>query len=218
MQLLKIKPVQWADDYQFNAYTTWEISIARLTENAVNLLQHCAFMHHSGIQQEIFRAAYDSSEWPENQRLPFLEGFLDGHGQWDMLKFYDVVKELLECSLVHSSHGSYDIHPLIHQWLSDKVENKAVLQAEVAQILVLAVPSGGRSRRTQDALSLKRMLYVHMQHVDKAGLSIQVAEKWAEVFRDMGNWAGELKLRELVYDENMKLYGFENQRTLVTKD
>ncbi|KAJ7675168.1 hypothetical protein B0H17DRAFT_836212, partial [Mycena rosella] len=53
IQLLNTKPVQ--SDYEWSVYTTWQISFKELSPLAVELLQLCSFIHHSGITEEIFQ-------------------------------------------------------------------------------------------------------------------------------------------------------------------
>ena len=49
--------VQQNDDYKWTVYTTWSISFRRLSAQSVRFLQLCAYLHHDGISEAIFRNA-----------------------------------------------------------------------------------------------------------------------------------------------------------------
>src|SRR6267154_5206806 len=55
--LLQEHGIQTTDDYKWTVYTTWQISFESLKAAAITFLQLCAFMHHDGISEEIFRNA-----------------------------------------------------------------------------------------------------------------------------------------------------------------
>ena len=68
-QLLNQKAVQNWYDYQYTAYTTWEVSpqIIEETSNeagqdALELLQVFSFLHHEGTLKEIFQRACHTAE------------------------------------------------------------------------------------------------------------------------------------------------------------
>jgi len=54
MKLLQEHGRQRADNYKWTVYTTWHISLEKLSSVAVTFLQLCAFMHHDGISEEVF--------------------------------------------------------------------------------------------------------------------------------------------------------------------
>ena len=49
--------VQKIDDYNGTVYTTWSISFKRLSAQSAMFLQLCAYLHHEGISEAIFRNA-----------------------------------------------------------------------------------------------------------------------------------------------------------------
>src|SRR5271154_4266439 len=49
--------VQKGDDYQGTVYTVWAISFKQLSAQAAKFLMLCAFLHHDGISEAIFRNA-----------------------------------------------------------------------------------------------------------------------------------------------------------------
>ena len=49
--------VQKLDDYKWTVYTTWTISFKRLSAQSAMFLRLCAYLHHDGISEAIFRNA-----------------------------------------------------------------------------------------------------------------------------------------------------------------
>ena len=49
--------VRTCNDYQWTVYTTWTISFKRLSAQSARFLQLCAYLHHDGITEAIFRNA-----------------------------------------------------------------------------------------------------------------------------------------------------------------
>ncbi|KAF8224414.1 hypothetical protein L208DRAFT_1410248 [Tricholoma matsutake] len=62
-------------------YTTWQISFEQLSSEAATFLQLCAFMHHDGISEEMFRKATSTTfEKVPSSATDFLHNFLGvGH-------------------------------------------------------------------------------------------------------------------------------------------
>jgi hypothetical protein len=144
-QLLERHSVQTADDYQWTAYTTWEISLKRLTSTAVMLLRVCSFMHHDGISRAIFQnaAVADCPRESLRDASRFLSNFKSENGEWSRLKFLDRTNELLSYSLlnVDTESAVYSIHPLVHAWARDRATPAERHEARkcTLQILALAV-------------------------------------------------------------------------------
>ncbi|KAJ7464144.1 P-loop containing nucleoside triphosphate hydrolase protein, partial [Mycena latifolia] len=55
IQLLNKRPPQ--SDYEWSVYTTWQMSFEKVSSQARELLQHCSFIHHDGITEELFQQA-----------------------------------------------------------------------------------------------------------------------------------------------------------------
>ena len=56
-QILKHAVFQDPDGYRRSVYATWELSFAKLGDNAKQLLQLCAFFHYKAISLDIFQDA-----------------------------------------------------------------------------------------------------------------------------------------------------------------
>jgi hypothetical protein len=46
---LQLRPAQAVDDYKWTAYTTWGMSVERLTSTTAKFLRLFTFLHHGGI-------------------------------------------------------------------------------------------------------------------------------------------------------------------------
>src|ERR1700733_13114268 len=95
-KLLREHGRQRADGYEWTVYTTWQISVEKLSSKAVTFLQLCAFMHHDGISEEIFRKATTTRMFKKapSPATDFLSNFLDADQEWDTRRFLDMTNEL----------------------------------------------------------------------------------------------------------------------------
>ncbi|KAJ6559459.1 hypothetical protein DFH09DRAFT_1484026, partial [Mycena vulgaris] len=124
-RLLKDRPAQTQDDYQWTVYTTWQISFDHLSKAAARLLELCSFLHHEGITETMFSQAvlYTSTELGEldataedlSDAREFLAHFLTPAGTWDQLCFTEVATETQGYSLMEQDlhKENYSIHPLV---------------------------------------------------------------------------------------------------------
>ncbi|KAJ6546287.1 hypothetical protein DFH09DRAFT_927396, partial [Mycena vulgaris] len=125
-RLLKDRPAQTQDDYQWTVYTTWQISFDHLSKPAARLLELCSFLHHEGITETLFSKAvlYNLTDPAGELEAPaedlsdaweFLAHFLTPAGTWDQLCFTEVTTEIQGYSLMEQDlhKESYYIHPLV---------------------------------------------------------------------------------------------------------
>ncbi|KAJ7227891.1 hypothetical protein B0H12DRAFT_978139, partial [Mycena haematopus] len=121
-RLLREKPVQSHDCYAWTVYTTWQISLDRLSPIAAMLLQHCSFLHYNGISEKIFSDAseykfYSNSPSKEElwETLEFLSHFQTPTGEWDSLQFVKAMNEVKAYSLISfdAKRKFFSIHPLV---------------------------------------------------------------------------------------------------------
>ena len=104
-KLLREHGKQRADDYKLTVYTTWQISFEKLSPEAATFLQLCAFMHHDGIFEEIFRKATTTTfVGAPSSATNFLCNFLDANRKWDTTRFLDMTNELQRYSLINFQH------------------------------------------------------------------------------------------------------------------
>jgi hypothetical protein len=119
-KILREHGKQRADDYEWTVYTTWQISFDKLSSKAATFLRICAFMHHDGISEEIFRrAAVRASKNtpssatgflrnlrnkvrkdPSGSAKNFLSNFLDVNQDWDTMRVLEVTNQLRSYSLI----------------------------------------------------------------------------------------------------------------------
>src|SRR5271154_3022805 len=105
--------IQKIDDYEWTVYTTWTISFGRLSKPAATFLELCAFMHHDGISEAIFKnaavniLAYEPSlpaSSQESDSLSAAKEFLGllrtTGGCWDPQKFLKLIIEIHSYSLI----------------------------------------------------------------------------------------------------------------------
>ena len=73
-ELLKLRPIQSSDSYQYSIYTTWEVTVRRIeaesSENAVDaiqILQTLAFLHFQLLPISLFERAWNNiRRWQES--------------------------------------------------------------------------------------------------------------------------------------------------------
>ncbi|KAF8208034.1 P-loop containing nucleoside triphosphate hydrolase protein, partial [Mycena galopus ATCC 62051] len=147
-QLLRERPAQSYDHYAWTVYTTWQISFNQLEPLAAMFLQHCAFLHYTGISEEIFSYASKygfPSNGPSREELQaplgFLSQFLGPTGEWDSLQFLQVTNEVQAYSLINfdAEKKLFSIHPLVHSWSQETVRNPERYISTIGSILGMAI-------------------------------------------------------------------------------
>ena len=91
-------------DYQWTVYTTWEMSLKKLTPTATMFLRICSFLHHGGISRAIFQntAVANCPGYSFENANRFLSNFKTKTGEWSRLAFLNHTNDLLSYSLIHS--------------------------------------------------------------------------------------------------------------------
>ncbi|KAJ7711427.1 hypothetical protein B0H16DRAFT_599700 [Mycena metata] len=147
-RLLNEKAAQSHDDYGQTVFTTWQISFDQLSHLAATLLQLCSFLHHTGISEDMFSAAskYDFPSWsPPREELQkpleFLSHFVEPAGNWNALKFLDVITEIKAYSLISFDAKTklFSIHPLVHAWSRSTLSDEIPLQSCMRSILGMCI-------------------------------------------------------------------------------
>ncbi|KAJ7737678.1 hypothetical protein B0H16DRAFT_1379456, partial [Mycena metata] len=149
-RLLGEKAVLAHDQYASTVFTTWQISFSKLSHVAGRLLQLCSFLHYTGISEDLFSNAseYNPPVWlwlPQREELQeplaFLSHFLGPSGQWDTLKFLDVINEIKAYSLITFEPRSkmYSIHPLVHGWAQSTVIDESVSYSCISSIVGMSI-------------------------------------------------------------------------------
>ena len=119
VQLLQKHSVQMVDDYKWTVYTTWEMSMEKLSPAAATFLHLCAFLHYDGISKAIFQnAAAGKPRSSFKDAIGFLQHFQTTDGAWSDFQFHELINELASFSLINinAENNIYSIHPLVHAW------------------------------------------------------------------------------------------------------
>ncbi|KAJ7202417.1 hypothetical protein GGX14DRAFT_654474, partial [Mycena pura] len=121
-RLLREKPSQSHDSYEWTVYTTWQMSFNRLSPLAARFLQLCSLLHHKGISEEFFINAsryQHKSAIPTEQdlkdSLEFLSQFMLPDKTWDSLRFQEITAEIMAYSLMEfdPDQAVLSMHPLV---------------------------------------------------------------------------------------------------------
>jgi len=159
--LLNLQPGQASSDYQYTVYTTWEISInsiktialrstdgtdqASITAaNALDLLTLFGFCHFDGIAENIFQHVQenicdferDYPWWISNQLCMFREKTASG---WDPLPFRHAISLLCSYSLIRMTGTTISLHPLVHSWVRDALDDRMHLRWWTISLSTLAM-------------------------------------------------------------------------------
>ena len=217
-QLLQRHSPQTPDDYQWTVYTTWEMSLKKLTPTATMFLRICSFMHHGGISRAIFQraAVADLSGESFLDAKRFLSNFKSHDGQWNQLTFLDHINGLLSYSLINldAENRVYSIHPLLHAWARDRAtaEERAEARMYALQILALAVGTG--ELETAECLSLRRSFLPHVEMCRIGDMEPDIAAQLHRVYIATGRWNEAEELLKLVLDAKRALLGNEHRDTV----
>ena len=141
-KLLSSQAVHVGSEYKYTVYTTWEISvesIKKLAKNAkdgtaahaLELLTFFGFCHFDDIREEIFKSARDriahteGYSWWRSNILGIIRDYqtLD----WDSFAFNEAIQLLSSYSLIHVSGSKtrISLHPLVHSWIRDSLNEEA---------------------------------------------------------------------------------------------
>ncbi|KAF8201999.1 hypothetical protein K438DRAFT_592924 [Mycena galopus ATCC 62051] len=218
-RLLSEKPTQTHDHYAWTVYTTWQMSFDRLTQSAAMFLQHCSFLHHNGISEEIFSDAskytfpsYGPSKEELREPLQFLTHFLGPTGEWDSLQFFDVTNEVQAYSLISFDVEKklFSIHPLVHAWCQTTVCNPERYMATIGSILGMATDPEQDMQLASLVLCPHVELAVEMDA--KVAPSFQFEYGW--ILRAAGKYAQAKKLLMEVLKSFKELLGNSHPDTL----
>ena len=174
-KLLSSQAVQAGSEYKYTVYTTWEISvesIKKLAKNAKNgtaahaleLLTFFGFCHFDDIREDIFRSAWENLGYTENYPwwVSNILGIIrdDQTLDWDSLVFNEAIQLLSSYSLIHvsGSKNRISLHPLVHSWIRDSLNEEAHLRWWNITISTLAFAA------IQASFKQRRRLKAHLRH------------------------------------------------------
>ncbi|KAE9392073.1 hypothetical protein BT96DRAFT_288520 [Gymnopus androsaceus JB14] len=142
-QIMSINASQSYDDYTLSVYSTWNLSWNKLQNSAQEFLKICSCMHFENIPREMFQRVVDNIDKVNqvhpgplvDQVIDLLEKLFSNSRQWNDITMDTIILELTNFSLINvMQHGkTYNIHPLVHEWVSDGVKHqKDVIAAFLA--------------------------------------------------------------------------------------
>ena len=206
------------DDYEWTVYTTWEMSLKKLTPTTTMFLRICSFMHHGGISRAIFENAavanIPGKSFDDGNR--FLSNFKTETGEWSRLAFVDHTKDLLAYSLINldTETDVYSIHPLVHAWSRDRASPVERDEARVCALQILALAVGTWQLETSEVLALWRSLLPHVDVCRTADVEPDVASQVHHVYTATGRWNVAEELLKLALDARRALMGNEHLDTV----
>ena len=180
-KLLSSPATQTGSEYNYAVYTTWDISvesIKRLAENgkddtavnALELLSFFGFCHFNDITEDIFKSAWKNLGTTEGfswwRNFGTTEGFswwrsnvlhiIRNHSlqNWDSLVFNEAIRLLSTYSLIDigGSTTRISLHPLVHSWIRDSLDEELHLRWWKATISTLALASDQDSGKPAKAV------------------------------------------------------------------
>lgn len=174
-KLLSSRPVQAGLDYEYTVYTTWEISVDSIKElaknavdntaaNALELLTLFGFCHFDDITEDMFRCAWEHFDYTKG--YPWWASNLPGMIRdrrllsWDSLGFNEAIQLLSSYSLILVSgpNNRVSLHPLVHCWIRDSLNEELHLRWWNITVSTLALADN------PDSYHLRRQLKVHLHH------------------------------------------------------
>ena len=166
IDLLKYRDIQ-ATDYKHDIYATWEISVEAIKKsadggagvsreessnaaNALDLLNVFGFWYNNNISEEIMHMIWEfvprieSDPWWMSSIIRLLrEGRLP---DWDPLPFRKSIDILSSYSLIIGTDGQFSLHPLVHSWIRDRLEDKSKVQWRTTALTMLAMAVRDKDR------------------------------------------------------------------------
>lgn len=186
-QLLDHRPVQAGSDYEHTVYSTWEVSIEKITglsnkaaKYAMELLNFFSILHFEGISEQILEKAWTNSQqnglsaWENSYILPILNQ--DCSETWNSEPFREAIGLLSSYSLIHidGSENHISLHPLVHTWVRDRL-----LPTDRSRCYTMSIITLSRSLK-QDSTGVSASYILGVQkHVDSC-LGICQKELWIE--------------------------------------
>ena len=206
------------DDYEWTVYTTWEMSMKKLSPTATMFLRICSFLHHAGISRAIFQNAAVTNIQGESfdDANRFLSNFKTKTGQWSRLAFLDHTKDLLAYSLINLDTDTdvYSIHPLVHAWARDCATPSDRDEARVCALQILALAVRGGQSRTAEVLALWRSLLPHVDACRTADVEPDIAEQLYHIYIATGRWNVAEELLKSALDVRRDQLGNEHLDTV----
>ncbi|KEP48448.1 nephrocystin-3 protein [Rhizoctonia solani 123E] len=214
---------QKLDDYQWTVFTTWRVSLRKLSPRAVELFYLLAFMHHDRILEETLRRA--CLKISSNERVALTEEYLIVertvidflsafrlNGSWYRPAFFSLVTEIRSYSLIDfdPTSGYYSIHPLVHSWIRTTVGQ--IHEAERRTTILLALSIDNEFGADDHEYRAKLV-----SHIDALSTEFKsdpnIARKFAMVYDEAGRFQVAKSLREAVVKADKQILGVDHPET-----
>ncbi|CAE6455458.1 unnamed protein product [Rhizoctonia solani] len=225
----------------------YELLEHRGKHNAQELLWLIAFLHHDGLTKAMFQYATTNISryapaFPmsrlEKDAYIYLHRYLlqsvgpndvDNIEGWAESSFMEIISELAAYSLVEydRANSSYNIHVLVQDWARTIVPHERDISLERTASLV-AISIGLKDDPTSRAFRIGLGQHVIKILSESSNLYREDSGHWAvnpnhaacfaNVFKAMGLWREEERLRVLVRDSREKELGPEDPITLQSLD
>ncbi|EUC58703.1 kinesin light chain-like protein, partial [Rhizoctonia solani AG-3 Rhs1AP] len=211
-------------------YTTWRMCYDQLKPESRELLWLIAYLHYDGIFEDMFRRAAqnmrskqyflpltDLESQAQMHVTQYLSTFLDSDGNWDTIKFTEVMTDLTSFSLIDFDrvNMAYRVHVLVHDWAKTVVFWAAELAVTcTATFLSLSIDW----ETDAESLLFKRQLGPHVGSVLTRNLNIGAnhADYLKEVYVCTGQWSRVLELLQPLVRAFKHVLGDEHPHTLMS--
>ncbi|CAE6415641.1 unnamed protein product [Rhizoctonia solani] len=217
------------DERGDTVYTTWRMCYDQLQPKSRELLWLIAYLHYDGIFEDMFRRA---AQYMHSKYYPLpstdlqlqarghvtqtLSGFLAADGQWDTVKFTQVMADLTAYSLIDFDRPNLTcrVHVLVHDWAKTMVLHARELAIEcAATVLLLSIDWEDDT----ESLAFKRQLVLHVTSAlaHEPNLGTNYAYYFEDVYYCTGQWKQRAPLVEHLYNVFKHELGDDHQDTLV---
>ncbi|KAH8823528.1 hypothetical protein DL96DRAFT_1819218 [Flagelloscypha sp. PMI_526] len=218
-RLLEDKSIQTTDDYEHTVYTTWTISFNKLSHDAALLLRLLSYMHHESVPCRLFEYAWSMFEEAREGAVPpivvaFLSSFTAVDSTWDVLRFRQLIGEILSFSLVEFNAINYSIslHPLVQQWAQHHSQHHQDIIPATQTLLSLAVLEEVKRQEYMMTMSLLPHLRESMNSGAQLHFSLLIYAGF--VYRRCGMFQENLRFCQTALFETRQQLGPENPDTL----
>ncbi|KAG8722601.1 hypothetical protein FRC09_006000 [Ceratobasidium sp. 395] len=216
------------EEYEKTVYTTWAMSYERLRPHTQRILGLMAYLHHSGITEEIFKRATAHVNRtpaipPDDEELAtrkYVQGclalFLNQSGHWDSNTFSAIMDELVLYSLIDYDRVNeiFTLHVLVQDWSCTMISHsKTTALTHTSHLLALSIDGS----ESLEAYAYRRGLLLHVSKLlNELDTSCDVNDAGflARVYFDNGRWNEEEVLRVQVLDARKQTLGELHPRTL----
>ena len=155
--------------YEYSIYATWEISVEAIRKsaeggagvsrvdsenaaNALDLLHIFSFWYNNNISEEIIHMIWESipkvesDPWWMSNVVRLLRE--DREPKWDPLPFRKSINILSNYSLITGTDGQFSLHPLVHSYIRDLLDDPSKLKwwTTALAMLVVAVNDGDHGK------------------------------------------------------------------------